>query len=69
MSGNPSFYSPLITRYLPGKYMVNKVNYWVITNGNKKVNTEEIQLKYLEKPPLLPINSTKYRVLVTVLGW
>ena len=48
--------------------MVNKVNYWVITNGNKKVNTEEIQLKYLEKPPLLPINSTKYCVVVTVLG-
>ena len=44
--GSPSFYRSLITRYLSGKYIVNHRNYSVITTGNKKVNTEELKLKY-----------------------
>lgn len=37
-TGKPFFYIPLITRYLSVKFMVTKKCYYVITNGNNKVN-------------------------------
>jgi hypothetical protein len=45
-AGNPSFYSPLITRYLPGSIMVSHSWLLVITTGNKYVNTAKLQSNY-----------------------
>jgi len=41
-TGNPSFYSPLITMYLPGKYMVIHSIFLCNCHQYKKVNTRKL---------------------------